>query len=114
MNLAAVLAALQGKQWVLLAALLVGAVVALAKQGWLSVWLAAKLPKAALPWLAVTLGVLGLSSAEIAAGTPWPKAVMDGLSSGLAAVFAHQTIVEGVRKGVEIVPPKDEGAKKVG
>jgi hypothetical protein len=102
--------AFAGKQWILLTAMLVGCVVAMAKQGWLSAWLAKKLPPQALPLLAMGLSVLSLTSAEIIAGINWQKALVDGVVAGFMAVYGHQTIVEGVRKGVEILPPKQGAA----
>jgi hypothetical protein len=90
--------AFAGKQWILLTAMLVGCVVA------------KKLPPQALPLLAMGLSVLSLTSAEIIAGINWQKALVDGVVAGFMAVYGHQTIVEGVRKGVEILPPKQGAA----
>jgi hypothetical protein len=110
MDLNAILSALASHQWALLVALVVGGVVALAKQGWLSSWLQQHLPKAALPYLAPLLGFLGVASADIIEGKPWLQAITDGLSTGLSggigAVFLHEVVVEGARKGKEIVGPK--------
>ncbi len=110
MDLNAILVALAGHKWVLAVALVVGGFVALAKQGWLSAWLQAHLPKAALPYLAPVLGVLGVVSAELVAGKPWAQALTDGLSTGLSggigAVFLHEAIVEGARGGKELVGAK--------
>lgn len=106
MNLTALLAALHGNQWVLAGAIVVGGVVALLKQGWAGAWVAKKLPPAALPYFAVGLGAVGLSTTEVIAGKPlWP-AVIDGVQAGILAVFGHETVIEGMRSGKEIVPVK--------
>lgn len=106
MNLIALLAALHGKQWILVGAILVGGLIALLKQGWASAWLAKKLPPAALPYVAVVLGAVGLGAAEVIAGKPLAQALIDGISAGVLSVFGHETIVEGIRSGKEIVPEK--------
>ena len=108
LNLNAIIAALAGKQWVLAGAFVVGGVVALMKQGYLSTWLAKKLSSVALPYLAVVLGALGMSAAEVAAGKPLGQAIIDGIQSGVLAVFGHETLVEGMRGGREIVPEKSQ------
>ena len=104
--IASIQAAIAGKQWILLAAILVGFVVATAKQGWLSAWLAKKLPPSALPYLAMSLGVIGTAAAEVTAGKPLAQALVDGFSAGMAAIVGHETLVEGIRGGKEIVPEK--------
>jgi hypothetical protein len=106
MNLNAILAAVAGKQWVLVGALFVGGVVALSKQGWLGSYIAKKLPPAALPYFAVALGAVGLSATEIVAGMPIGPAIIDGIQAGILAVFGHETVVEGARGGKEIIPEK--------
>jgi hypothetical protein len=98
-------AALVAHQWILFAALLVGGIIAVVKQGWVSTWLAQRLPARAVPFVAIALSIGTLTTGEIIAGTPWAKALFDGLSAGLLAVFGHEAIVEGIRNGKEIVPP---------
>ena len=106
MDFQPIYAALIAHQWLIAGALIAGALVALMKQGWASQWLAAKLPAAALPYVALALGVLSVGSADILAGKTWQQALFDGLSAGVLAVFGHETIVEGIRGGKEIVPEK--------
>jgi hypothetical protein len=98
--------ALVGHKWSLAAAIVVGLVVALAKQGWLSAWLQAKLPPAALPYLAVLLGSLGMVSAAIIGGQPWLPALESGFLAGLLAITGHETVIEGIRKGKELIPAR--------
>ena len=106
MNLNDLFAALRGGQWVFAGALFVGGFVALSKQGWLGSYIAKKLPPSALPYFSVTLGVVGLSATEIVSGKPlWP-AIVDGIQAGILAVFGHETVVEGMRGGKELVPEK--------
>lgn len=101
---AQLLAAYQAHAYVMLGALAIGALVAFAKQGWLSVWLATRIPARYLPVLAVALGVLGTASTSLISGRPLLQAVLDGLASAMVAVFGHQVVVEGFRRGKEIVP----------
>lgn len=98
--------ALYAHAWLLAGALFVLLVVAAAKQGWLSNWIMDHLPPAARPWVAVVLGVLSLMATDIAvAHKTWQQALFDGLGAAMLAVFGHQVVVEGARKGKEIVPP---------
>lgn len=106
MDLNALFVALRGNQWVLAGALVVGGVVALLKQGWAGPWIAKKLPPAALPYLAVALGAVGLSATEVIAGKPVGAALVDGIQAGILAVFGHEVLVEGMRSGKELVPEK--------
>jgi hypothetical protein len=106
MNLTALLAALQGKQWILVGAILVGGLIALLKQGWAGAWFAKVLPPAAIPYVAVVLGAVGLSAAEVIAGKPFAQALIDGIQAGITSVFGHELLVEGIRSGKEIVPVK--------
>jgi hypothetical protein len=112
MNLQPFVEAWQDKHWVLFGALLVGAVIALTKQGWLSTWLAEKIPSRFQPLLAMGLGVATLLVADIQAGKTWQEAVIDGLSAAFTAIVGHETLIEGLRGGREIVP-ETIGLKKV-
>lgn len=103
-NVQPIMDAATGKHWLLLGALLVGAIVALAKQGWLSTWLATKLSPKALPWVALGLSITGTMSVEIVQGKTWQQAITDGAIIAFAAVFGHQAVIEGARNGKEIVP----------
>lgn len=98
--------AFQAHQWVLFGALLVGLLLAVAKQGWLSARIQAWLPPVALPYYAVGLGILTLMVADIKSGKTWQQALFDGVAAGIAAVFAHETVIEGLRGGKEIIPAR--------
>jgi hypothetical protein len=106
MDINAIIAAVHSKQWIVLGAILVGALVAASKQGWLGTWLQSKLPPAALPYFAIVLGMLGVATAEVVAGKPILQALIDGFESGAGAVFLHQTVIEGMRGGRELLPEK--------
>jgi hypothetical protein len=106
MNFQPIYTALVAHQWLIAGALVVPFLVALMKQGWVTRWLAAKLPATALPYVALALGVLTVGSTDVLAGKAWQQAVFDGLAAGVLAVFAHQTVVEGARDGKEIIPAK--------
>src|SRR5690242_14582097 len=99
-----ILAALSAHRWLLAGALVVPTLIAVAKQR--SLWIAAHVPAWALPYGAVVVGVLTVGSADIVAGKTWQQALFDGISAGVLAVFAHQTVVEGARGGKEIIPKK--------
>jgi hypothetical protein len=102
--------ALVGLKWSAAGAIAIGLVVALAKQGWFSQFIASKLPPVAIPYVAVVLGSLGMVSTQVLAGKPWLPALGAGILAGVLSVFGHETLIEGVRKGKEIIP---EYVKKV-
>jgi hypothetical protein len=103
-QVAPLLAALKDHRFAFAGAVLVNVLVTVAKQGWFSNAVASKLPARYIPFVAVGLGVLGVSSAEVVAGLPWSQALFDGLAAGVTAVFGHQAIVEAGRNGREVVP----------
>ncbi len=104
--LSQVIAAVQAKQWVLFAALLIGFVIALAKQGWLSTWIASKMPSRAIPYYAAALGVLSLMVTDITSGKTLTQAIQDGLAAAMLSVFGHELVIESMRKGKELIPSK--------
>jgi len=111
-DIAPLIAAIVAQKWSAAAALVVGLIVAAAKQGWLSAYLAAKLPKWFLPYLAVVLGSAGMISAAILGGQPWLPALESGILAGVLSVFGHQTVVEGLRGGKEIIPARKTSSVK--
>jgi hypothetical protein len=118
LDLNAILAAIAAKAWVLLVALVVFAVVGAAKQGWLSAWLARKLPAKLLPYLAMTLSFLGTVASAIIAGQRLSAAFGAGFAALPWATLLHEVVVEGWLGGREPIPEKklavanDNGAKK--
>jgi hypothetical protein len=103
-QVAPLLAALKDHRYAFAGAVLVNVLVTVAKQGWFSNAVASKLPARYLPFVAVGLGVLSVSSTEVIAGMPWTQALFDGLAAGVTAVFGHQAVVEASRNGKEVVP----------
>lgn len=101
--------ALTARNYVLFGALAIGFLVALMKQGWVSRWLATKLPAAGLPYLSVVLGSLLVSSAEVVAGKPVKMALVHGFLAGVMAIFGHEVVIEGARGGKELVPARGAG-----
>lgn len=97
-------AALRSHAYALAAAIGIGFVVSLTKTGWLSTWLAERIPATARPWVAVVLGAVSFTCGAIIAGTDWRTAVMQGIEAGVLAVFGHQVVVQGLRKGAELLP----------
>ncbi len=104
-DLAPILAAEKNHQWLLFAGLVIGAILAFAKQGWVSDFIARKLTAKSLPFYALLVSVLGTASTEIVQGKPWTQALMDSLFAAFAAIGAHQIVIESLRSGREIVPP---------
>lgn len=100
-------AAASAHEWLLFTALIVGFVVALTKQGWLGTWLQSKFPSAVLPYWAMILGFGGTFSIDVIAGKTWQAALFDGFSGLLAAfisIAGHQTVIEHMRAGKELLP----------
>ena len=97
-------AAIASHQWAVVAGIGIWLVVALAKQGWLSTWLASKIPGAYQPLVALALAQLLFVAQQLASGKPVVPAVLQALEAAAMAVFTHQVVVEGVRKGKELVP----------
>jgi hypothetical protein len=100
----AILVALHSSQWLVAGALSVGLLVALAKSGRLSMWLAMKVPPKYLPYEAMALGVLGVGSTEVLAGKPVKVAIVDGFLSAIFAISGHDLVIEAARGGKEIIP----------
>ena len=102
-----IVAAFQSHNYVLLAALVAYFGVAFAKQGWLGKWFTNHVPAAYMPYVAMFAGVVTTVAAELIAGMPLPKALLDGLTGLIGAAMAvltHQTVVEQMRGGKEIIP----------
>jgi hypothetical protein len=104
--------AAKDKKWLLLGALLVGAIITLAKQGWVSDWIAKKLTPTTIPYYALLVSVLATGSADIASGKTWQQAVTDSIVAAFTAIAGHQLIVESVRRGKEFIPPTDTTAER--
>lgn len=114
MDLSPLLDALAAHNYLMVVALLVATLVGLAKSGWMSAWLASKLPAIARPWVALALGALGTMSAAVVAGGDIKKALLDGLMAALAAIAGHELVVESARGGREVVPRAPWMEPKVG
>jgi hypothetical protein len=100
----ALITALQAHEWPLAIAIALFGLIAIAKQGWFGAYLQKMLPPRWLPFIAPALSAIGLGLGEFFRGTPWPTALLQGLEAGVGSVFLHQTLVEGIRGGREIVP----------
>lgn len=99
-------------KWLLLGALTVGALIAIAKQGWVSDWIASKLTSRSIPFYALLTSALSVGSADIISGKTWQQAVGDSIFAAFTAIASHQMLVESLRKGREFVPPTDTTAKR--
>jgi hypothetical protein len=58
------------------------------------------------PTLALLLGAASAGLNKIVPGMTWKQAVATGLVAALVAIFAHDTLIEGLRKGAEPSLPK--------
>ncbi len=106
MDLTPFITAFVAHQWALFAALIVGLVVALSKQGWLSSWLAAKIPPAVRPWYALAISLLTTGSGDIVSGKTWQAALQDVALTFVTAMMGHQIVIESLRHGVELIKRK--------
>ena len=104
--LPALVAAVQTHAWTMVAALVVGALIAFCKQGWASKWLDAKLTPAVIPWVSYALTFLSAAAADVIAGQPWPAALQAAFLAGFVPMVGHQFVIESLRGGKEIVPQK--------
>lgn len=95
--------ALSDRKWIFAGALVVGALVAAVKRGWLGPQLA-RLPDWTRPWTALIVGGLSVASAQVAAGGEWQKALFDGFGAAFVAVFLQDALVNGALKGKEVMP----------
>ncbi|WP_394833574.1 hypothetical protein LVJ94_44415 [Pendulispora rubella] len=89
--------AAQGK-WIVVGAIVIGAIVRLLK----SDTPLPTVPSQWRPWLALGLGAVAGIFQAVAAGTPWKKALLDGLVSALTAIAGHDLLIESLRRGREI------------
>jgi len=112
MNLQPFIQAFQSHQWVIFGALVVGALVAFSKQGWLSAWLAKKITPAMTPYYAILVSVLTVGSGDLSSGKSWQQAIQDALSAVMVAIVGHELVIEGFRKGRELVPERAPEEKK--
>ena len=100
------LQAVAGHAWIVAAGVGVYLLVALAKQGWLSTWLAKKVPSAYQPLFALLLTQVGAISLAAAQKQPILPAVFQALEAVGIAVLTHQVVIEGARSGKELVPAR--------
>jgi hypothetical protein len=98
--------AIYAHQWAVVVGFVLYLAFALTKQGWFGTWLQAKLPSKYYSIVVPLFGVLGTEAVALVQGTPWTTALLNGLLSGITAVMAHESVVEAVRGGKEIVPAK--------
>jgi hypothetical protein len=97
--------AIQNHQWALLAAIVIYALTAAMKQGWLGSTLA-KLPKRVIPLVPTVLGVVCVTSGELIGHQLWPMALANGLLAGFAPILGHELLIESARGGKEVVPKR--------
>jgi hypothetical protein len=109
MDFNVILQAIANHQWELLGGLVVGAIVATCKQGWLGSKIQSLFPPKYIPFLAPTYAALAVLAADLVAGMGFQQIVStvgSALFSGVFAVVGHEMLIEGIRGGKEIVPEK--------
>jgi hypothetical protein len=89
-------------KWFAFSALLIGFVVRLLKS---DTKLPFSLPPQYRAWLALGLGVADGVLDALANGTPWTMALLGGLGAAMTAIVGHETLVEGLRSGIELPVP---------
>ncbi len=62
-------------------------------------------PPRARIWLVLALGVASSVLDKVATGTPWTKAIVNGLVGAFIAVIGHETVIASIRSGKEIPVP---------
>lgn len=93
--------AIQNQKWVLLGALIIGALVRLLK---VKPELAEKIPPRWRPVFATGLGILwGVLDKVAITGQAWGPAIISGLFAAAIAVWGHDTVIEAVRGGNELL-----------
>lgn len=95
--------AIAAKQWTIVFGVGVYFVTAVAKQGWLGAFVA-KIPAGLQPLVALVLAQLSLAGLGIFHGAPVATAMLQALEATAYAVLTHQVVIEGLRRGKEIVP----------
>lgn len=89
-------------KWAPLIALIVGLLVRLVKA---DTKLPSELPAVFRPYFALFLSFAAADALAVMGGTPWVTVTETALAGFVLAVLGHQTIVEGMRGGVEIPVP---------
>lgn len=88
----------QTAQYAAIGAVIIGAIVRALKSNKLPF----TVPSWLRPWLAVALGGVQATLEALTFDLPWPSAILHGLLAALVAIFGHDAVIEGVRKGREI------------
>lgn len=91
MTTEALLTLILAHKWIAASAILIGAIVRLAKTDTV---LPVDIPAKWRPLLAVALGQLSAVLEHLAAGVPWGTAVVDGVIASIVAILGHEWIVE--------------------
>lgn len=92
-----------GITWTASAAVLIGALVRLAKSDRLP-W---TVPARWRPTAALLLGLVAAVVEAAAVGSPWPDAIVRGVSAAGLATLGHGVGIEGIRDGEELAAPTD-------
>jgi hypothetical protein len=91
-------------QWPMVAAIVIGLIVRLVKDGRLPL----DVPPRYRPGLALVLGVLSGAIEMVAQGRPWAEALFGGVISAAIATLGHGVIIEGFRGGRELGAEKEK------
>jgi uncharacterized membrane protein len=108
-NFDAIVNSAQDGQWLLFAGLLLTMIVQVVRS--LLPAITKKVPKRALPWIIVVVGVLAAGGGVLAGGGSWQAAVIAGVTVGLASLGTYDLVkgpAERVRGNPSPTEPEPE------
>lgn len=106
MDINELVAMLGEHRWVAACALVIGAIVRVLKS---DTPLPFTVPAKWRGWLAIGLGIVAGALEAVAGGTPWARALAEGLTAALIAITGHELGVESLRGGKELFARQDDG-----
>jgi hypothetical protein len=106
-DLSAAVALAKSHNWIPLTAVVVAALIRVAKSDRAVAWFPVAVSPRWRAWAALLLGVaLGVLQ-KLATGGTWLEAIVGGLVAGQVAISGHELVVEGLRKGRDIGVAKE-------
>src|SRR5690606_41994879 len=102
MNIDDLVAMLAEHRWVAACALVIGAIVRVLKS---DSPLPITVPAKWRGWLAIGLGIVAGALEAVAGGTPWARALAEGLAAAVFAITGHEVVIEKARGGKELPVP---------
>ena len=90
------------QKWTVVAAMVVYALIRIAKSDKIPFSIPARLR----PWVSIALGIVYGGLQSVIRGTGWGEAFLAAAITGLGPVMGHEFVVESLRNGKELFPPK--------